>query len=169
MELSATDRVPLDPRVLDAVFPDARQALIRWKSEGDGKPDPNQHAALKKAMAFERAFVRNGGLLGAGSDPCCLTAIAGYADQRNYELLVEAGFTPEEAIRIMTANGARILGIGDRVGTIAPRMQADLVLLQGDAVADPAAIRNVVTVFRNGIGYDPEKLTASVKGLIGIR
>jgi imidazolonepropionase-like amidohydrolase len=169
MELSSADRVPLDPRVLDAVFPDARQALVNWKTQNGEKTDPLQHAALKKAMEFERAFVRAGGLLGAGSDPCCLTAIAGYADQRNYELLVEAGFTPEQAIQIMSANGARVLGINDRVGTIAPGMQADLVLLEGDVAADPASIRNVVTVFRKGIGYDPVKLTASIKGLIGIR
>jgi imidazolonepropionase-like amidohydrolase len=169
MELSATDRVPLDPRVLDAVFPDARQALVNWKTQNGERHDPQQHAALKKAMEFERAFVKAGGLLGAGSDPCCLTAIAGYADQRNYELLVEAGFSPEEAIHIMTANGARILGIADRVGTLTPGMQADLVLLRGDVVAEPAAIRNVVTVFRQGIGYDAAKLTESIKGLIGLR
>jgi imidazolonepropionase-like amidohydrolase len=169
MELSSADRVPLDPRVLDAVFPDARQALVTWKTRNGEKTDPVQHATLKKAMEFERAFVKAGGLLGAGSDPCCLTAIAGYADQRNYELLVEAGFSPEQAIQIMSANGARVLGINDRVGTIVPGMQADLVLLQGDIVAEPSSIRNVVTVFRKGIGYDPVKLTASIKGLVGIR
>ena len=67
-------------------------------------------STFKKAMAFERAFVKAGGLLGAGSDPCCISAIAGYGDQRNYELLIEAGFTPEEAVKIMTSNGAKILG-----------------------------------------------------------
>jgi imidazolonepropionase-like amidohydrolase len=120
-------------------------------------------------MAFEREFVKAGGLLGAGSDPCCLSAIAGYADQRNYEMLVEAGFTPEQAIQVMTANGAKILGIANRVGTITPGLEADLVLLRGDPVTTPGDIRNVTLVFRKGLGYDPAKLTAAVKGRVGLQ
>ena len=121
---------------------------------------------LRKAMDFERAFVKAGGLLAAGSDPCCASAIAGYADQRNYELLVEAGFTPEEAIRIMTLNGAKVLGRADRVGSIAPGKQADLVIVRGDPTRQSSDIRNVVTVFRKGLGYDAAKLTASIAGQV---
>jgi len=120
-------------------------------------------------MAFERAFFKAGGLLGAGSDPCCLHVIAGYGDQRNYELLVEAGFTPEEAVQVMTLNGAKILGADSRIGSIAAGKQADLVVLRGNPAATPADIRNVVTVFRKGIGYDSAKLINSVKGQIGIK
>jgi imidazolonepropionase-like amidohydrolase len=169
MELSTPDRVPMDERVLDAVFPDARKALVDWRSNAEGKRNPTEHEALAKAMEFERAFVSAGGTLAAGSDPCCLTAIAGYADQRNFELLVEAGFTAEEAARIMSANGAKILGIADRVGTLEQGKQADLIVLRGDLTENAADIRNVVHVFRKGVGYDPEKLVASVQGLIGIR
>ena len=110
-----------------------------------------------------------GGLLGAGSDPCCLTEIAGYGDQRNFELLVEAGFTPVEAVQIMTLNGARILGIADRVGSIAPGKQADLVVLDGDPVAHPSDIRKVALVFRQGVGYDPVALTTSIHGMVGLK
>jgi imidazolonepropionase-like amidohydrolase len=120
-------------------------------------------------MAFERAFVRAGGLLGAGSDPCCLTEIAGYGDQRNFELLNEAGFSPEQAVQIMTLNGARILGISDRVGSIAVGKQADLVVLDGDPTARPSDIRKVKMVFRNGVGYDVAALTTSVHGMVGLR
>jgi imidazolonepropionase-like amidohydrolase len=169
MELSTPDRVPMDERVLDAVFPDARKALVDWRTNAEDRRDPTEHAALAKAMEFERAFVAAGGTLAAGSDPCCLTAIAGYADQRNFELLVEAGFTAEQAVRIMSANGASVLGIADRVGTIEQGKQADIVVLRGDLTENPADIRNVVHVFRKGVGYDPDKLVASVKGLIGIR
>ncbi|MGH7502809.1 MAG: amidohydrolase family protein [Longimicrobiales bacterium] len=169
MELSTPDRVPMDQRVLDAVFPDARKALVDWRTNGENRRDPAEHAALAKAMEFERAFVAAGGTLAAGSDPCCLTAIAGYADQRNFELLVEAGFSAEQAVQIVSANGAKVLGIADRVGTIATGRQADLIVLRGDLTANPADIRNVVHVFRKGVGYDPEKLVASVQGLIGIR
>lgn len=170
MELSMADRVPADERVLDAVHPDIRAALVRWKTaSSDRAPDAQQHAGFRKAMDFERAFVDAGGLLAAGSDPCCLTQVAGYGDQRNFELLVEAGFTPETAVRIMSLNGARVLGIDDRIGSIAPGKQADLVVINGDPTARAADIRNVVTVFRRGVGYDSERLIASVKGMVGVR
>ena len=65
---------------------------------------------FRKAQAFERAFVKAGGLLGAGVDPTGMGgALPGYGDQRNFELLIEAGFSPVEAIQIMTLNGARVL------------------------------------------------------------
>jgi imidazolonepropionase-like amidohydrolase len=169
MELSSPDRVPLDPRVLEAVMPAVREALVSWKTSAGESPNAGQHAALRKAMEFERAFVAAGGLLGAGSDPCCLTAIAGFADQRNFELLVEAGFTAEEAVQIMTSNGARILGMEERVGTIAAGRQADLIVLRGDLTENAADIRNVVYTFRRGLGYDAEKLRASVAGQVGLR
>ena len=169
MELSAPSRVPRDQRVLDALMPDAARTVDQYYAGGAAAHDSVDIAALKKAMAYERAFVAAGGLLGAGSDPCCLSAIAGFADQRNFEMLVEAGFRAEEAIKIMTANGATILGFGDRVGTITPGKAADLVVLRGDLVADPSAIRNVVTVFRLGLGYDSAKLLQSIKGTVGLR
>jgi imidazolonepropionase-like amidohydrolase len=120
-------------------------------------------------MEFERSFVQAGGLLGAGSDPCCLTEIAGYGDQRNFELLREAGFSPEQVVQIMTLNGAKILGFADRTGSITPGKQADLVVLDGDITKRPSDIRLVNTVFRRGIGYDPVALIAAVKGQVGMR
>jgi imidazolonepropionase-like amidohydrolase len=167
LELSLPDRIQLDERVLDAVGPDVRANLIAWKAQTDKQPaNPAAHAAFRKAMEYEKAFVRAGGLLAAGSDPCCLTAIAGYADQRNYELLIEATFKPEEVVRIMTLNGAKVLGIDARVGSVTQGKQADLVVLRGDLDSDPKVIRNTVTVFKNGVGYDSGRLIASVKGRI---
>ncbi len=168
-ELSAPSRVPVDQRVLDALHPDVSKYISAWHERGRTSNDSLWIRAFRTGMNFERAFVKAGGLLAAGADPCCQSAIAGYADQRNFELLVEAGFTPEQGVQIMTANGARILGIADRVGTIAAGKQADLVIVRGDLTRTPADIRNVTTVFRKGIGYDPAKLTAAAKGLVGLR
>ena len=168
-ELSAPSRVPVDQRVLDALHPDVSKYVADWYAKGRTANDSLWRAAMKKGMAFEREFVKRGGLLGAGADPCCISAIAGYADQRNFELLVEAGFTPEQAVQIMSANGAKVLGIANTVGTVAVGKQADLVVLRGDPVATPGDIRNVATVFRKGIGYDPAKLTAAIKGQIGLK
>jgi imidazolonepropionase-like amidohydrolase len=167
-ELYSPSRIPLDPRLYEALAPGAATAVRAWYDTAQHKNDAAERVALGKAMAFERAFVKAGGLLGAGSDPCCLSEIAGYGDQRNFELLNEAGFTPEQAVQIMTSNGAKVLGISDRVGTIAVGKQADLVVVEGDVVSHPS-IRNVTTVFRRGVGYDVAALTASIRGMVGLK
>lgn len=169
IELGSGRPVPRDPRVLAALFPAAAASVDSFYTRTATQTDPVATKAFKNGMAFERAFVAAGGLLGAGSDPCCLSAIAGYADQRNFELLVEAGFSPEQTVQIMTQNGAKILGIADRVGAVLPGQEADLIVLQGDLGSNPAVIRNVVTVYKRGLGYDAAKLTAAIKGLIGLR
>src|SRR5438046_9044200 len=89
--------------------------------------------AFKNAMAFEKAFVDAGGLLAAGVDPTGIGgALAGFGDQRNYELFIEAGFTPAQAVHIMTANGAKILGVDKSLGTVESGNLGDLVVLDGD-------------------------------------
>lgn len=168
-ETGTPSRVTKDQRVLDALMPDAAAAVGRWYDNAKNANDATARQVLKKTMAFEHAFFKAGGLLGAGSDPCCLHVIAGFGDQRNYELLVEAGFTPEEAIQVMTLNGAKILGADNRIGSIVAGKQADLVVLRGNLAESPANIQNVVTVFRKGIGFDSAKLIAAVKGQIGIK
>jgi imidazolonepropionase-like amidohydrolase len=124
---------------------------------------------FKNAMEFEREFVKAGGRLAAGVDPTGFGgALPGFGDQRNYELLVEAGFTPPQVVQIMTANGAKILGVYDKVGSVEKGKLADLVVLQGDLTSDPSVIRKVTTVFKDGVGYDSAKLIAAVKGRVGI-
>ena len=121
-------------------------------------------------MDFERAFVKAGGLLIAGLDPTGNGGVvAGFGDQREVELLVEAGFTPLEAIKIATLNGAVFLGEDSRIGSIAVGKEADLMLIKGNPAANIADIEKVEFVFKDGIGYDSEKLIQSVQGLVGIR
>jgi imidazolonepropionase-like amidohydrolase len=125
---------------------------------------------LKKAMAYEREFVRRGGLLAAGVDPTGNGgALPGFGDQRNLELLVEAGFTPVQALGIMTLNGAKVLGVADDLGSVAAGKIADLVVVRGNPAATPGDIRNVTHVFKDGVGYNPTKLIDSVRGTVGIR
>ena len=83
-------------------------------------------------------------------------------------MLVDAGFTPLEAIRISTLNGAVYLGREKSIGTIAAGKQADLVVVAGDPSTTIADIRKVETVFRRGVGFDPAKLIASVAGRVGL-
>jgi imidazolonepropionase-like amidohydrolase len=120
-------------------------------------------------MRFERDFFRAGGLLLAGTDPTGYGGVvAGYANARELELLVEAGLTPLEAIQVGTLNGARYLGRADRIGSIAVGKQADLLVVQGDPSARIADVERAETVFKQGIGYDAVKLFASVKGQVGL-
>ena len=170
-ELFVPNRPPLEQRTLDAMSPEVRTeyltARARLSEPGSFAISPE---VFKKSLQFEYAFVKAGGLLAAGVDPTGNGgALPGFGDQRNYELLLEAGFTPPEAIRILTLNGAKVLGIDDRTGSIAAGKLADLVVIQGDPIARPAEIRRVVTVFKEGVGYDSAKLISAVRGQVGIR
>jgi imidazolonepropionase-like amidohydrolase len=170
-ELSFPDRPPLEDRVLEALSSEAREEYLSARKEmSDRAAQSTMPELFRRAQAFERAFVKAGGLLGAGVDPTGVGgALPGFGDQRNFELLIEAGFTPVEAIQIMTFNGARILGVDKELGSIAAGKIADLVVIRGDPIARPAEIRQTTVVFKDGVGYDSAKILASVKGLVGIR
>jgi imidazolonepropionase-like amidohydrolase len=125
---------------------------------------------FKMELQFEHDFARQGGLLMAGCDPTGYGGVLpGFGDQRNVELLVEAGFTPVEAIHIATENGAKWLGEDSRLGTIAAGKDADLVVVDGNPAAKIEDVEKVETVFKQGVGYDPRKLIESVRGLVGVR
>jgi len=170
-ELFYPDRPPLEDRVLEALAPEARAEYLNVRRETSARAAESTMPELfRRAQAFERAFVKAGGLLGAGVDPTGIGgALPGFGDQRNYELLLEAGFTPTDAIKIMTLNGATILGVDKQLGSVTAGKLADLVVIRGNPIAEPASIRNVTIVFKDGVGYDAPKLQASVKGQVGIR
>jgi hypothetical protein len=158
----------LDPRGLELLAPGTREeveAIHAGLATADFNVSPR---LLQKMMAWERAFVAAGGLLGAGVDPWGTGLLPGVGDLRNYELLVQAGFTPEQVVQIMTLNGARILGEDREVGSISPGKRADLMVVRGDPVRTPADIYEVVTVFRDGIGYDARLLRENSRGKVGI-
>src|SRR4051794_21957868 len=164
------NRPTKEPRVLNAMAPEVRESYLKIRNEIDSSGSgPIAAEGLQGAMAFEKEFVEAGGLLAAGGGPTGLgRALAGYGDQRNYELLTEAGFTPQQTVQIMTLNGARILGVQQRLGSVQAGKLADLVVLKGDLTSQPAAIRDPIIVFKDGVGYDPAKLIASVEGRVGI-
>jgi hypothetical protein len=176
---SFAGRPTVQKRVLDALSPDARTSLLANRLRSSdvshlrqvyGRDTSPWGPAFKKEMEFEYAFSKAGGLLLAGLDPTGMGGvIAGFGDQREVELLVEAGFTPVEAIHIATANGAQFLGELDRIGTIAVGKQADLVVIKGDPSQKIDDMENVETVFKDGIGYDSAKLIESVRGVVGSR
>ncbi|HXI32397.1 MAG TPA: amidohydrolase family protein [Vicinamibacterales bacterium] len=159
---------PLPPG-LDVLTPQLKDSFQRAYDRAQQNQQSVYAALFPKDMRMERAFVRAGGLLIAGTDPTGAGGVVpGYSDQRQVELLVDAGFTPVDAIAIATLNGAKFLGRDARIGSIARGKQADLVVVAGNPAAVIGDIRKVETVFRNGVGYDSEKLIASVRGQVGI-
>ena len=164
------DRPVMDERTLEVMAPEIREAYVRTRENIETNENwPFRPEMFRKAMAFELAFVEGGGILAGGVDPTGTGGtIHGFGDQRNYELLVEAGLTPAQAVQAMSLNGARILGEEERLGSVEEGKFADLVVLEGDLVADPSVIRAVRIVFKNGVGFDPEKLIESTKGRVGV-
>ncbi|PYV46968.1 MAG: amidohydrolase [Acidobacteria bacterium] len=178
-EVEVPGRPTIQSRVLDALSPEARERFLANKARmADtarlkklyGTEVSPMAGAFKKEMEFEREFVKQGGTLLAGEDPTGIGGVlAGFGDQREVELLVEAGFTPLEAIHIATYNGAHYLGSSQEVGTISAGKQADLIVVKGDPSQKIEDIENVEIVFKDGVGYDSAKLIESVRGLAGTR
>src|SRR5690242_8705562 len=163
---------PLQARQMDVLTAQAKEAYLFSRNLVAGRAGTKRAEdfaqAYKNDLGLERQFVAAGGLLMAGPDPTGNGGvIPGFGDQREIELLVEAGFTPVEAIKIATLNGATYLGLADRIGTIAAGKNADLVLVKGNPAANIADVENVVTVFKDGVGYDSAKLIQSVRGRFG--
>ncbi len=158
----------LNPRMLNTMSVDARNRYLTNRAR---IPSTAPTAVLvRKSMDFERAFVRAGGLLIAGLDPTGNGGVvAGFGDHREVELLVEAGFTPLEAIKIATLNGAIFLGEDSRIGSVAVGKQADLMVIKGNPAVNIADIEKVEIVFKDGVGWDSERLIDSVRGFVGIR
>ena len=169
-ELGIPGRPPLQARMLAAMSAESKASYLTARAKVPAAPNGRAEQLMKKEMAFELAFAKAGGLLLAGPDPTGMGGVLpGFGDHRELVLLVEAGFTPVEAIQIATANGAAFLGRLDRIGTLAPGKQADLVVAKGDPSKQIEDIENVVTVFKDGLGYDSARLIESVRGHVGIR
>ncbi len=173
VETFVPNRPPLEQRVLDALIPEARVDYLATRARIAGGATAGglffSADLFKKEMEFERTFVKAGGLLLAGNDPTGYGGVLpGFGDQRQVELLVEAGFTPLEAIHIASANGAEWLGESERIGTVAPGKQADLVVVHGDPSTRIADIEKVEIVFKDGVGFDSAKLIDSVRGAVGL-
>ena len=168
-EDSVPGRPPLRQALLDAMSPQAREAYFYIRNRPANKPlHGNPANMFKRDMQLEREFALAGGLLLAGPDPTGDGGVLpGFGDQREIELLVEAGFSPVEAIKIATFNGATYLGKQDQIGSITVGKNADIVVVKGNPAAHIEDVEKVEIVFKDGIGYDSQKLLDSVKGRYG--
>jgi enamidase len=168
-ETFAASQPGAPPKALDAMLPEARRQYEQRRAAISQSPDTTWNVLLRKEMQLEKMFSDAGGLLVVGTDPTGFGGVvAGYSNQRALELLVQAGFTPVEAVRIATLNGAKYLGRDAKIGTIAAGKQADLVVVRGDPSATISDVENVEIVFKQGVGYDSAKIFESVKGRVGL-
>jgi len=164
-------RPPLRQQMLDAMTPQAREDFFLVRQRPASAPPPKIDPALlwKHELGLERAFVAAGGLLLSGPDPTGRgDVLPGFGDQRGIELLVEAGFSPVEAIKIATLNGAIYLGRDKQIGSVTTGKSADLVVIKGDPSKQISDVENVEIVFKDGVGYDTQKLLNSVRGKYGL-
>ncbi len=163
-----TDREVVLGGGIDAMSPEIKERLTTNHARSQGR-DAGSLAQFKKQMAWEKMFYEAGGKLVAGTDPTGAgRTVAGYANQRVVELFIEAGFSLTEAIKISSLNGAEYLERDSEVGSLVVGKKADLVLINGDLEADVANIRKMEIVFKNGIGFDSQKIFDSMKGKVGM-
>ena len=156
-------------KALDALLPEARRQYEQTRAALAKATDTTWAVLLRKEMQLEKMFADAGGLLVVGTDPTGYGGVvAGYSNQRALELLVQGGFTPLDAVKIATLNGAKYLGRDAKIGTIAAGKQADLIVVRGDPSQRIEDVENVEIVFKRGVGYDSPKIFDSVKGQVGL-
>jgi imidazolonepropionase-like amidohydrolase len=168
-ELPAPMRV--QQRVFDIVDAESKADVLKVRTQILSRPASRRaifQRWFNKELAFEAAFFRAGGVLTQGPDPTGYgSTFPGIGDQRDIELLAQAGLTPVQAIQVATLNGARAMGRDATIGIIAPGKNADLVLIAGNPANNINDIENVEVVFKDGVGYDSRKIFESVRGIAG--
>jgi len=168
-ETFVTSQPSAPAKALDALLPEARRQYEQTRAALAKATDTTWSVLLRKEMQLEKMFADAGGLLVVGTDPTGYGGVvAGYSNQRALELLVQGGFTPLDAVKIATLNGAKYLGRDAKLGTIAAGKQADLIVVRGDPSQRIEDVENVEIVFKKGVGYDSPKIFESVKGQVGL-
>jgi imidazolonepropionase-like amidohydrolase len=134
----------------------ARKAVPSWDS---------LYNAMKRTT---RALYDRGGILTLGTDnPSRGEFLAGFSAHRELHTLVLIGIPPAAALKIATINGARAMGVSDKLGTIEVGKLADLFVIGGNPLTNIKNTRNVHLVVKSGSIYDPKALLAQAEGRIG--
>ncbi|MDI3320902.1 amidohydrolase family protein [Pinibacter soli] len=163
-------QLPPSNELLDMFSPDSKNYYLEQLKDIKPEQGPSGMDSVFNTNAkLEKKFYDMGGLLTVGTDPTGNGGtIAGIGSWRAIELLVLAdGFTPLQAIKIATLNGAIALGRAKTTGSIEAGKSADILIIDGDPSKNISDIRKVQFVFRNGIGYDSKKIFDSMKGKVG--
>ncbi|RYG04491.1 MAG: amidohydrolase [Chitinophagaceae bacterium] len=113
---------------------------------------PSKVKAWRTAMANLFKVYKAGITVVMGTDSGAMPIRAqGFSEHRELQLLVQAGLTPLQAITTATKNGALMLGIADRTGTIEKGKVADLLILEGNPSVDISNTKKIYKVYKAGI------------------
>jgi imidazolonepropionase-like amidohydrolase len=128
-----------------------------------GQPPPGMEPGTQRATRFQELarqvpqFVDGVLRLREAGVPLIVSSDAGIGPHKPHDVLPWGpglasmiGFTGAEALRAVTSIAADACRVGDRKGRIAPGYDADLLAVAGDPLINPAAVREVVAVFRAG-------------------
>lgn len=154
----------------EMLIPELRKAYEEgWTKAATNERMKPYTVIFPKLMKLEKMFADAGGTLLAGTDPTGYGGvIPGFSGKREIELLVEAGFSFPQALKIATLNGARFLGRDHDVGSLAVGKWADIAVIMGDPAKNPMAIETMPFVFKKGVGYDSNAIFEAMKGQAGL-
>ncbi len=138
------------------VAPELAEALNTPGATGDEATQAAER--FRSLVATLRELHQDGLTIVAGTDQ----AIPGYSLHREMEIYVQAGFTPMEALQAATIVPARVMGLEKTTGSIETGKRADMVLLDGDPLADIHNTRRIAKTIAGGAVYDPAPLWVSV-------
>ena len=142
-----------DPEVI-ATFDDLaelpfwkRPFWIRW------------HWPDRRVMFSNLKRLQESGItIAAGTDAGNIGTLHGPALHREFELMAEAGLTPQEILTAATRGGARVMGREAGLGTLEAGKLADLVLLDADPLAAITNVQRIYRVVKGGLILDPQAL-----------
>ena len=169
-ETMVTGRPKAPQGALDVMLPEVRQNYeAGWRRMQDQRVTRISRETYAKLARMEKQYADAGGLLLAGTDPTGYGGVVpGFSSKREIELLVEAGFGFEQAVKVATCNGARYLGRDKDVGTLAVGKRADIAVIDGDPTTTTTDIERMPLVFKNGVGYDTQKIFTAMQGTVGL-
>jgi imidazolonepropionase-like amidohydrolase len=135
IDVLVNNNIPVDPTL--GIY----EAMI--------KEEPNNQYLWPKVLLTKMLY-DNGVTILSGTDIPNFDLVPGASLHHELEILVEAGISPLEVIKIATKNGAQALGIEEDVGTIEPRKQADMIILSDSPVDGISNTKKIETVINNG-------------------
>lgn len=143
------------------------QELLRQRGSPPPESDPEEFD--QRLVELRKLHAAGGGhLLVIGTDePIYTLLLPGFAYHRELMAMVHAGIPAADVLRAATINGARALGVDDRLGSIETGKLADLVVVRGNPLEDITATRDIELVIKNGETYRPGELLEQAKARIG--
>ncbi len=137
--------IPVDPTL--SIY----EAMLKDDGDDDdGFSDPQNQLRWAKVLQLTKIMYDNGVQILSGSDIPNFGLVPGASLHNELELLAEAGIKPLEVIEIATNNGATALGIDDRVGTIQPGKQADMIILSASPIENINNTKEIEAVLVDG-------------------